>query len=427
MHNWSRKYRWEPGEIFFPASEEEIIEIVRSASLRGKNIRTIGSGHSFTPLCVTNDILISLNNYQGLTDADPQTGLATVKAGTKLFLLGELLFQHGLALENMGDVDRQSIAGTISTGTHGTGLRFGTMATQVRALRFVNGLGEIVECSETLLPETFKAAQTGLGALGIITLITLQCVPAYKLRLKNKKEALCGVQENLRLLNQENRNFEFYWFPHTKTAWTKTANAINGEVGKMTALNYLSEYVMENFAFSALCRAGHRMPSLCKTISGISATFIPQVSKTFYSHKVYATKRLVKFNEMEYCIPLECHADAFKDVVKLFSKAKFAEHFPIENRAVKADDIWLSPACYRDSAYIACHAYYKKDPWPYFRKLEEIFRHYGGRPHWGKLHSLSGESFAAMYPRFQDFLTQRIKQDPMNLFLNDHLKKIFLP
>ena len=159
MKNWSQAIEWAPQHVAKPSSEAEIQQLVQQAAQENKNVRIIGTGHSFNPLWVTKDILINLDNYQGLVGIDKAQMQATVKAGTKLYTLGELLYENGLAMENLGDIDRQSIAGTISTGTHGTGLAFGRVSTQVIALRFVNGKGEIVTCSETQNRDLFKAAQ----------------------------------------------------------------------------------------------------------------------------------------------------------------------------------------------------------------------------------------------------------------------------
>lgn len=385
MKNWAGNINWTPSETAYPTDENAIQQLVLRAADSRKKIRVMGTGHSFTALCPTDDILVSLDEYQGIISVDKEQYQATVKAGTKLNLLGDLLFKEGMAMENLGDIDVQSIAGTISTGTHGTGKAFGTISTQVIALKFVNGKGEIVECSTTEKPELFKAAQVSLGALGIITSVTLQCVPSYKLSLRNQKESLDTVLSKLDSYNQENRNFEFYWMPYTETAWTKTTNIVEeGEPDKVNFFNYWSEYVIENYSFKLLCEIARLFPSQNERVSKITATSINNVKKVYYSHKIYATTRLVKFTEMEYNIPAEAYQDAFKEMRKMVNTKRFNIHFPIENRWVKGDDIFMSPAYGRDSAYIACHVYNKKDNKPYFEALEQIFRAYGGRPHWGK-------------------------------------------
>ena len=426
MKNWSGKIEWHPNLIAYPSSEEEIQQIVQRAAERGQSIRIIGSGHSFNPLWVTEEVLISLDHYQGILAVDGENLQATVKAGTKLFTLGDLLFEQGMAMENLGDIDRQSIAGTISTGTHGTGLAFGTVSTQVKAIRFVNGKGEIVNCSETEHEDLFKAAQVSLGALGIITQITLQCVPAYKLELLNKKESLTEVINTFPERIAKHRNFEFYWFPKTETAWTKTSNIANGQPDRVGVLNYLTEYFLENYIFKLLCEMAHTFPSQNERVSRISAASIPNVRKLYHSHKVYATQRLVRFNEMEYNIPLEAHGEVLREVIKTVNQRKFNVHFPVENRVVKGDDAYLSPAYGRDSAYIACHVYSKKDHRPFFKAMEEIFLSHGGRPHWGKIHTLRAEELAWRYPAFEQFRKHRAEQDPQQLFLNSYLKTLLI-
>ncbi|MCB0632257.1 MAG: D-arabinono-1,4-lactone oxidase [Saprospiraceae bacterium] len=426
MQNWSKRFQWQPQQVAYPRSEEEVQQIVRQALETGRHIRMIGSGHSFNPLWVTDEVLISLDEYQGLISVDQEQKTATVKAGTKLHRLGELLFEHGLAMENMGDIDAQSIAGTISTGTHGTGLHFGTISTQVRALRFVNGKGEIVMCSATQNPNLFKAAQVSLGVLGIITEITLQCVPAYRLELRSRKEELSEVLATLPERHRDNRNFEFYWFPYTELAWTKTANIARDQPDKVNVVNYLTEYFLENYAFKVLCEGARMVPALNKSVARISAASIPDVRKVFHSHKVYATQRLVRFNEMEYNIPLEAHESVFREIIRTVNKNNFNVHFPIENRVVKGDDAWLSPAYERDSAYIACHVYHKKDWKPYFDALETIFLAHAGRPHWGKMHTLKAGQLAERYPMFEQFLQHRAEQDPEGVFLNDYLRKCLI-
>lgn len=425
MKNWAGNITWNPTEIAYPSTEEAIQQLVLKAANSRKKVRLIGSGHSFTPLCQTDDILVSLDKYQGIVSVRKELFQATVKAGTKLNTLGELLFKEGMAMENLGDIDVQSIAGTISTGTHGTGRAFGTISTQVIALKFINGKGEIIECSENKNPSLFKAAQVSLGVLGVIVEVTLQCVPAYKLALQNRKETIDAVFANLKERNEQNRNFEFYWMPYTNTAWTKTSNVVKeSEPDKINFLNYWSEYVLENYGFKLLCEYAHLFPSKNETVSKITAATIPDVKKVYYSHKIYATQRMVKFREMEYNVPADAYEDVWKEVMKTVNSKKFDIHFPIENRWVKGDNISMSPAYGRDSAYIACHVYSKKDCGPYFAALEQVFRAYGGRPHWGKMNTLSPKDVADIYPQFEIFLQHRAEQDPDGLFISPYLEQL---
>lgn len=425
MQNWSGNQVYFPEYIAQPSTEKDIVALVQRARGEGKTIRPIGSGHSFTAVCVTDQILVSLDNYQGVVSINAEANEVTIRAGTKLNTLGELLFQHGLAMENLGDIDSQSIAGTISTGTHGTGTAFGTISTQVTALRFVNGKGEVVICSNTEQPELLKAARVSLGLLGIITEVTLRCVPAYRLALNNAREPMATVLETLEERNASHRNFEFYWFPLTTMAWTKTSNVIMEAADQDGWLNRFVENVVENQVFGGLCQLSYRIPATTKMVASISAAAVPTIRKVQQSHRVYATKRLVRFNEMEYNIPAEALPEVSREVMRVANRREYNIHFPIEHRFVAKDDNYLSPAFGRDSAYIACHAYAKKDYRPYFKALEEIFLAYGGRPHWGKLHTLTindVEDRYPMFPRFKEYLNQH---DPDGVFLSPYFAKLF--
>jgi len=426
LKNWSQKLEWKPADILYPTDEAAIQQSVLKALGSNKKIRVIGSVHSFNPLWVTDQIVISLENFQGIISLDKTNLTATVKAGTKLHHLGDLLFEQGMAMENLGDIDRQSIGGTISTGTHGTGINFGTISTQVIALKFINGLGEIVNCSLNENKDLFKAAQVSLGALGIITEITLQCVPAYKLELQNRKEDLETVLSTFNERINNNRNFEFYWFPKASSVWSKTSNIVNGQPDKVGILNYATEYVLENYAYKLICETARLLPSTSDSLSRFSAAVTPNVSKVYHSHKVYATTRLVRFNEMEYNVPIEIYPEAMKEIIKIINKNNFNIVFPLENRVVKSDDVYLSPAYQRTGVYVSCHVYNKKDYEPYFKALEEIFLHYDGRPHWAKLHTLTAKELVDKYPKFNEFNKHREVQDPHQIFMNDYLKKLLI-
>ncbi|MEM6726479.1 MAG: D-arabinono-1,4-lactone oxidase [Bacteroidota bacterium] len=425
MKNWAGNIQWNPSEIAYPSSEAEIQQLVLRAANDRKQIRMIGTGHSFTPVCQTSQITLSLDKYQGLIHVDKNKLQATVKGGTKLKHLAELLFQEGLAMENLVYIDVQSIAGTISTGTHGTGTSFGTISTQVIAIRFINGKGEIVDCAQDQQPELFKAAQVSLGSLGVITQITLQCVPAYKLMMNMEGEALEAVMDNLPDRLSSNRNFEFFWLPHTQTAITKTTNIVeNSAVDKVNFFNYWSEYVLENLAFKVTCELSHWFPSKSPGIARFIAKMVSNVKKVEYSHKIYATQRLVRFKEMEYNVPAAAYPDVWKELMRVMKRENFPVIFPIENRWVKGDDILMSPAYGRDSAYLACHVFHKKDHTKFFKTLEDIFRAHEGRPHWGKMNTLAADDVATAYPAFPIFLKHRAEHDPDGLFLSPYMKRL---
>lgn len=426
FQNWSGDVKSSPKEWLFPAEEAEIIQIVHSAREKGNKIRVIGSGHSFTALVHSDSILVSLDRFSGVVSVDKEKLQATVKAGTKIHELGKLLWAEGMALENQGDIDQQSVAGALSTGTHGSGITFGSLATQIRGIRMITASGEPLECSETLNADIFKAAQVSMGMLGIITHFTLQLVPAYKLHYHASKTTVNECMSQLTTLKQNNRNFEFYYFPYTEIAQVKIMNETQEAPQPYGLANYLSDMVLENGLFQIMSTISKYVPGTTTGISKLAGLGASSASRKCWSHNAYPTARLVRFHEMEYNIPAENFEEVFREVKKCIEKNRFRVHFPLECRFVKSDDIWLSPAYQRESAYIAAHAYQGMPYKEYFGALEQIYHRYGGRPHWGKLHTCKSEYLSQNYPMWESFLKIRRRLDSGNIFLNGYLESLFL-
>lgn len=423
--NWSTSVQSSPASIRYPENEAEVQTIVRQAAAAGQKIRVVGAGHSFTPLVQTDSILLSLDRLSGIVSVDKPRQQATVWAGTRLKTLGELLHAQGLAMENLGDIDVQSIAGALSTGTHGTGIQLGTLATQLVSITLVTASGELLTLTPETDPDRFRAAQVSLGALGIITRLGIQLVPAYKLKYTSGKAKLSELLPQLDTWKQRHRNFEFYYFPFTDTVQTKVMDKSDDapKSGGMGA--WLNEIFLENGVFWALSRVSRHIPGTYRSVSKACAWGITTGSRTEWSHKVFATKRLVRFQEMEYNIPAEHFTEAIQEVERSIRELDFKVHFPIECRWVKGDDIWLSPAYGRDSAYIAIHMYKGMPHEAFFGAMEGIFKKYQGRPHWGKMHTLDRSELEARYPRFGDFQRLRAEMDPQGLFLNPYLQRLF--
>ncbi len=424
--NWGGNVAFQARKLRFPKSEEKIQSIVRKAGAKSRNVRVCGSGHSWTDLCKTDGDLISLDKMQGVISVDKEKMHAEVWAGTKIKALTEELHKFGMAMENLGDIDVQSIAGAIGTGTHGTGMAFGNLSTQIAAITFVNGKGELINCSEEENREIFKAAQISMGALGIITRVTIKCLKAYKLELVEQKENAFDCLVNLEEYNANNRNFEFYWFPYTEVVQTKFSNITEQPIEDNSMVNYVfNDIILENGVLDAFSRVTKYVPNSSKTVAKISGAVISAGKKRNWSHRVYATARLVKFMEMEYNIPIENFRDCFMEIKELFEKRQYNIHFPTENRFVKGDDIYLSPAYERDSAYIAAHVYQGKAYRRYFDDLESIYKNHDGRPHWGKMHFRTAEDFMDLYPKWFEFLDIREMMDPDGVFLSPYLKALF--
>lgn len=422
--NWSGSVTCEPQQRLYPHSTEELATLVQAARNNGQTVRVYGSGHSFVPLMQTNQILVSLDNMQGIIDVNREKHEVTVKAGTKIKKLTQALYEIGYAPENLGDIDVQSIAGAISTGTHGTGANLPSISNQVVALKLVTGTGEIVSLSGDEQGDLFKAAQVSLGALGIITELTLRCLPSYKLHLRWFKSTLKDCLANYERYCQENRHFEFFWIPHTDTVMVKFMNMTNDNPKASNWFRHFNEVVVENTLLGLMLDVTKMLPQQSKTVAKVMAGSVTGGEDVQYAHNVFATERGVRFQEMEYNVPVTHFPDVIREIDDQFKHNHLPVAFPIECRFVRRDDVYLSPAYERDAAYIAVHEYYKKPYQAYFDLIEPIFDRYQGRPHWGKMHSKTDEDFAALYPKFADFLAIRDQFDPDRVLTNDYLAQI---
>jgi L-gulonolactone oxidase len=425
--NWAGNQRFAPASVARPGSVDELAAVIRQAAAAGQRVKPIGAGHSFTAIAVTDGVQVRLDNLSGLIAADPASGLVTLYAGTRLHQIPALLAPHGLAMENLGDIDAQSISGAISTGTHGTGDRFGGIATQVRGLSLVLADGSVVECSADDRPELFAAARVGLGALGVIATVTRQCVPAFLLNAVEKPVPFEEMLESFHERVATHDHVEFYWFPHTDGTLYKEDNRfpLDAERRPLSKFrSYLDDELLSNTAFGTLCRAGHHVPGIIRTVNKISAHALGAREYRDLSHKVLASSRRVRFCEMEYAVPRETITDVLREVRATIDRNGWRVSFPIEIRVAAADDIWLSTASGRSSAYIAVHKYFRTSHEEYFRAVEQIVSAVAGRPHWGKLHYLSAADLAARYPRFDDFIRVRDEVDPEGRFGNDYLDRV---
>lgn len=424
--NWSGSVRFRPQGVIVPKDEVELAAAVRKTE---GHVRFPGNGHSFSPLNQTDGTLIDLSAFIGLKGFDPEREVASIAAATPLWGLGSLLHPLGYALKNMADVDRQTLGGAVATGTHGTGLRFGSFSADVASFRLLLTTGAVLHCSPEENPDIYAAGRVALGLLGVMTEIDMAVRPVYKLQRRYFVLPVTDVLRDLDGMARANRNFEFFWFPWSEIAVCKALNETEAHAPTRHSARTLytrgeirrpQEYVFAGGA--ELLRV---MPGLTAPAHRFFTAFMPRKQKVRWSHEVYPSPRTVRFNEMEYAVPYEKGADAVQEVAALIRKKKLTTGFPIEFRTVAADDIWLSPFYGRDSAMIAVHQYAKVDTAPLFTACEEIFKSYGGRPHWGKMHTLSRDEAEALYPKFADFAALRKKLDPAGKFLNPHLAKYF--
>jgi FAD-linked oxidoreductase len=394
------------------------------------NVKAVGAGHSFTAIAVAPGVLLDLSDLTGLVDVDRERSRVTLLAGTRLHEVPALLAPYGLAMENLGDIDRQSISGAISTGTHGTGARFGGIATQVVGAVLVTASGELLTVSETENAELLPAVALGLGALGILVHVTLQCVPAFVLHAVEHPEDLHEVLSGLDHRVSEHDHFEFYWFPHTDRAMTKYNTRLPESaprhplppVGK-----WFDDVVVGNGLHQVACSVAKAIPATIPPINRLSVKVWGDREFTDTSTRVFTTSRGVRFREMEYALPAENVRPAFEAFQALVDERGWRISFPVEVRVAAGDDRWLSTAYGRETAYLAAHRYVR-EPWAdYLGAVGEIVRAVAGtaaRPHWGKLHPLAAADLAPRYPRFADAVALRDRLDPDARFANAYTRRV---
>ena len=435
------------------------------AAADGLTVRMTGTGHSFTPAAVTDGVLLHPDGLAGIRSVDAAAGLVTAEAGCPLWALNVALASHGLSLVNMGDIQVQTVAGAIQTGTHGTGRESGGMAAQVAGLELVLADGSITTCSPlppagstppgsspSAIPRSaspspagpspaspsppattgraglFDAARVGLGALGIVTAVTFRVVPAFLLTAREEPMRWSEVISRLDELTSQNDHFEFYWFPHTEDCLTKRNNVSPGPPRPLPRMRYLlDDEILSNAVFGATCWLGHAVPGVIRTVNSVAARALGSRTYTDAAWRVFTSPRRVRFTEQEYAVPRDSAAHVLAELRALFTRRDWRISFPVEVRFTPGDDPWLSTAYGRDSAYIAVHVFHASANQEYFRDVEAVMTAAAGRPHWGKMHTRSAEYLRSAYPMFDEFVALRNELDPQRRFGNAYLTQVLGP
>ncbi|CAL9423654.1 L-gulono-1,4-lactone dehydrogenase [Streptomyces sp. enrichment culture] len=423
--NWGGNVAARPAREVTPASVEELSAAVRAAAEDGLKVKAVGTGHSFTSIAATDGVLIRPRLLTGIRHIDREAGTVTVLAGTPLKRLNTALAREGLSLTNMGDIMEQTVSGATSTGTHGTGRDSASIAAQIKALELVTADGSVLTCSEKENPEIFAAARIGLGALGVVTAITFAVEPLFLLHAREEPMPLDRVLAEFDELWAENEHFEFYWFPHTGSTNTKRNNRSAGPERPVSPLKgWFEDEFLSNGVFQAANWVGRAVPAAIPSIARVSSRALSARAYTDIPYKVFTSPRRVRFVEMEYAVPRAALVDTLRELKTMVDRSPLRISFPVEVRTAPADDITLSTASGRDSAYIAVHMFRGTPYQRYFTAAERIFTAHGGRPHWGKVHTRDAEYFAGVYPGFGEFTALRDRLDPDRLFQNDHLRRV---
>ena len=419
--NWDGNQRAVAVDVLTPGSVDEVSALVKSAAGAGRRVKAVGSGHSFTGIAVADDQRLHLNRMPNLISVDGY--LVTIGAGMPLYALNALLAVRGLAVPNLGDIDAQTVAGAISTGTHGTGMAHSTLASCVEAITLVTGTGHILRLDSS--SEMFPAVRLGLGALGIVVDVTLRCVDAFTLLADERPMPLADVLADLDEQIASNDHLDFYWYPYTDRAQLKRNNAVPGSHRPLTKFRgWLDDEFLSNTVWQWVCRLGQTVPAIVPTANAVAARALTARTYTERSDRVFCTPRRVRFTEMEYEVPRAAMPEVLAALPRIIDGLPFKVQYPVEVRFTGPDDVWLSHGYGRESAYIAVQQYAGSPYEPYFRAVEAVCVPLGGRPHWGKLHYRDADSLRKVYPKFDDFLGVRDKLDPARVFTNGYLDRV---
>jgi L-gulono-1,4-lactone dehydrogenase len=425
--NWARTVQATPARVAIPGDVDEVMAILAQGHAQGVRVKPVGSGHSFTPVAVTDGIQVRLDRLTGLraVEVDPTgRGLATVGAGTPLHLFNAALAEHGLGLANMGDIAVQTVTGAVATGTHGTGRDVAGLAPQVTGLEIVLPDGSLVRCSAERDPDLFHAARIGLGALGIVTALTFRVEPAFLLHAVEERGSLDEILDRFDAY-ADGDHVEFHWLPFTDAVQLKRNRRTDDPARPLGVIRAWWEHdVVENAGVGLIQRVTRAVPRSTRLVNTAGASLISRRDYVDAAPSVFTTVRRVRFHEMEYALPRAVAVAALREFRALTVNGPWRIAFPVEVRIAPADDVWLSTAYERDTVYVACHAYPRTEYRAWFDAVEELFVSYEGRPHWGKLHTRRSDYLSEVYPRLHDFLAVRDRVDPDRVMGNDHLRQI---
>jgi FAD-linked oxidoreductase len=408
-----------------PRNEAELVKAVQSAQ---GPVRVPGSGHSFTPIAATDGTLIDISALSGIVAHDAAAQTATLQAGTKIHAIGRPLWERGLGLKNQGDIDRQSIAGALSTATHGTGITLPCIAAELTSFRLVTADGQVLTCSSSENAELFAAGRVSLGLLGVLSEVTLSVRKAYALTETNAVVPAKDVLASLGKLAAENEHFEFFWFPYADHVAMKNLNPATVSPPPPVSSDQMrlrgEAMTADQRAFQAGCEIARYIPAVLPMLHRVFTNGAAGKPKTRWSHEIYPSPRNVRFNEMEYAVPADRAAECLDELVTLIRKRNIQTAFPFEFRFVRKDDIWLSPFEGRDCATISVHQYHRQSETELFTLCESVFARYAARPHWGKMHTMQAKGLSALYPQFETFRALRRRLDPKGRFLTPYLGQV---
>ncbi len=429
--NWSGLESALPQRVAHPADTDGIVAAVQRARDERTTVKMVGTGHSFTSISAPEHTMLTPQRLTGILSVDREAMTVTALAGTPLKVLNAELEHLGLSLHNMGDIADQTLAGAVSTGTHGTGGVASGLAAQLAGLELVTGTGEVLTATDSENADVLDVARVGLGALGILTTVTFRVEPLFLLEAHEQPmtwdEALGSFDERA----DAHHHVDMYWFPHTDRMLTKSNDRLDAELTEAEPLPrfraWLDDDFLSNTFFGWLTAGANRAPGVIPRMNRMTSRVLSERRYSDLAHRVFTSPRRVVFREMEYALPREGGLAALREARRAVDASSWRISFPVEIRVAPADDIPLSTASGRDTMYLAFHTHHRSgwdDHKAYFSAMERIMRDHDGRPHWGKVHTRTAADLAPAYPRFDEFLAMRERLDPERVFANDHLRRV---
>jgi len=423
--NWSGLVSARPTGVYAPRTTDDVRAAVVAARAAGTTVKMMGTGHSFTAIAVPEHTMLLPTHLTGIRSLDRDAMTVKAGAGTPLHVLNHELERLGLSLHNMGDIAQQTLAGAVSTGTHGSGGRTASLSAQLAGMELVTGMGELLRASATENSDVFDLARIGLGALGVFTTLTFQVEPLFTLRAQERAMSWQDATAALLDLADAHDHLDAYWFPHTDRMLVKTHDREPSTAEPLPRWRaWFDDELVANRVFEATNRLSRLVPAFTPAINEVAGRLFAERSFSDAAHRVFTNERKVRFKEMEYAVPREAGSAALREARRAIDASDWRISFPVEIRVAPADDIPLSTSYGRDSVYLAFHTYAAADHVPYFLAIERIMRDHGGRPHWGKVHTRTLDDLAPSYPRFDEFLALRDRLDPDRIFDNAYLRRV---
>jgi FAD-linked oxidoreductase len=429
--NWAGLESADPRTVITPATTEEVVAAVEAARRDRSTVKMIGSGHSFTAIGRPGDAMLRPDLLRGILAVDREAMTVTAYAGTQLKVLNAELERLGLSLHNMGDIAEQTLAGATSTGTHGTGGVAAGLSAQLAGFQLVSGTGEVLDATAETNPDVFALGRVGLGALGILTTVTLQVEPLFLLEAHERPMSWDQALGSFDQMVADCHHSDMYWFPHTDRMLVKQNARLDADLSEAQPVGrvrgWVDDDLLSNTVFGALTALANRIPAVAPRMNQISVRALSARTYSDVAHRVFISPRRVVFREMEYAVPRAAGLEALREARRVVDSSDWRISFPVEIRVAPADDIALSTAYDRDSFYLAFHTHHRSD-WrthaAYMEAMEAVMRAHDGRPHWGKLHTRTAADLAPAYPRFEEFLALRDRLDPDRVFANDYLRRV---